>query len=519
MSIEIKNIHNKTNKKNKKGNKKMNQENVRNEPYVFGCDDISALVVDLGFQNSKIGYCQQDTPSIFLESICGEDVSTINKEEESHFENNCENNKGGEVSDTSKLKYPLNIYNMYENIKIKPLFYREENGNDGFVGKAKLNADVFEKILEYSIEGTNINRVYECSDEILGPTKFGGLHSKLEEHPMLLTESDIHNNPLREEITEILFEKYNIPAIYFGKEAKLTSFSLGRSSSLVVDIGATCLKINTVYEGCVLQKNAFECCVGGNYLDRIFLEELQKNKIEILPFFYQNNVQGETCLRENKRVHPTYQEEGILNVIRYLKESICLVQQPKRGKKRNSSLEEIANSVDKNEKGNVSISKEYNGTDSDTEGVTYNGRSNQDSFDLPDGTKVSIDEYKYLIPEYLFKNNSTCKFKGLSENIIDCIMMNDVDIRKDLTQSIIVTGSSSLFKGLCERLHTQLREADCFSQTSKLKVLNLGSQVENSYSSWLGGSILASLGTLMKLWVSKQEYMDSGVNIVYDRCF
>jgi len=38
---------------------------------------------------------------------------------------------------------------------------------------------------------------------------------------------------------------------------------------------------------------------------------------------------------------------------------------------------------------------------------------------------------------------------------------------------------------------------------------------ERKYSVWIGGSILASLSTFQNLWVSKQEYDESGPGIVH----
>ena len=39
------------------------------------------------------------------------------------------------------------------------------------------------------------------------------------------------------------------------------------------------------------------------------------------------------------------------------------------------------------------------------------------------------------------------------------------------------------------------------------------------YSVWIGGSILASLSTFQQMWISKQEYDESGPSIVHRKCF
>jgi len=42
---------------------------------------------------------------------------------------------------------------------------------------------------------------------------------------------------------------------------------------------------------------------------------------------------------------------------------------------------------------------------------------------------------------------------------------------------------------------------------------------ERKYSVWLGGSILASLGTFQTMWITKGEYDESGPNIIHRKCF
>ena len=42
---------------------------------------------------------------------------------------------------------------------------------------------------------------------------------------------------------------------------------------------------------------------------------------------------------------------------------------------------------------------------------------------------------------------------------------------------------------------------------------------ERKYSVWIGGSILASLSTFQSMWISKEEYDESGPSIVHRKCF
>ena len=52
--------------------------------------------------------------------------------------------------------------------------------------------------------------------------------------------------------------------------------------------------------------------------------------------------------------------------------------------------------------------------------------------------------------------------------------------------------------------------------TMKIKII---APPERKYSVWIGGSILTSLSTFQQMWISKQEYDESGPSIVHRNCF
>lgn len=58
-------------------------------------------------------------------------------------------------------------------------------------------------------------------------------------HPVLFSEAawNVRNN--RERLTELMFEKYSVPAFFLVKNAVLAAFANGRATALVVDSGAT----------------------------------------------------------------------------------------------------------------------------------------------------------------------------------------------------------------------------------------------------------------------------------------
>jgi actin beta/gamma 1 len=86
----------------------------------------------------------------------------------------------------------------------------------------------------------------------------------------------------------------------------------------------------------------------------------------------------------------------------------------------------------------------------------------------------------------------------------------DLDIRRDLYGNVVLSGGTTMFPGIADRMQKELTSLSPSSM--KVKIV---APPERKYSVWIGGSILASLSTFQNLWCSKQEYDESGPGIVH----
>ncbi|CAG9335964.1 unnamed protein product [Blepharisma stoltei] len=64
---------------------------------------------------------------------------------------------------------------------------------------------------------------------------FNKLRVPTDEHPVLITEPPLNPKNNREKMTEIMFEKFNIPAFYVAIQAVLALYSSCRTTGIVVD--------------------------------------------------------------------------------------------------------------------------------------------------------------------------------------------------------------------------------------------------------------------------------------------
>merc|ERR1712179_422011 len=120
------------------------------------------------------------------------------------------------------------------------------------------------------------------------------------------------------------------------------------------------------------------------------------------------------------------------------------------------------------------------------------------SYELPDGQVITIG----------------MESVGIHEALVRCVKACDIDIRKDLFSNIILSGGTTMYAGIADRVQKEVTNNTPGSL--KIKVI---APPERKYSIWIGGSIVTSLSTFQTMWVTKEEYEESGATIVHRKCF
>lgn len=410
---------------------------------MYGGDEISSLVFDIGTFNSRFGYSGEDTPKYVFQTQVG-----INKSSE---------NKSGDESHKSFIGECELRYYKPGTVVTNPM------NNQGYIE----NQEVFENL---------ISHVYgNC------------LKTESKEHPVIFSEPGIHNKQNRTNLAQLMFEKYEVPALFVAKSPVLSAFSCGRSTCLVFDSGASSSWATPVHDGYVLQKTQLKSEIGGNYVSNELSKILHSKNIRITPHYkfnkdalddgtFKTNYLDENLFASKDK---SYELFWIKDIVREMKESMLTINEE---------------SV---------LGKEINLKPS--------------IYELPDGLNVEINEEKLTLLEKLFNpNKDVSGFNGFPSMIIDSITKGDVDIRKEMFSNIFVTGGNTLFPGFPERLQRQL--LNTAPQNVKVKVLTHPSPSERRFSAWIGGSILSSLGTFHQIWFSKQEYEEHGAVLIERKC-
>ena len=92
-------------------------------------------------------------------------------------------------------------------------------------------------------------------------------------------------------------------------------------------------------------------------------------------------------------------------------------------------------------------------------------------------------------------------------------MKCDIDVRRDMYANMVLSGGSTMFKGLKSRLGTEIA-----SVTPRSVRVKISAHKYRTYAVWIGGSILANMNSFEQMAISREEFEETGSTIVHRKC-
>jgi actin beta/gamma 1 len=309
--------------------------------------------------------------------------------------------------------------------------------------------------LTYPLEN-GIVKNWEYMEKIWHYTYYTELKADPADQPVLLTEAPLNPKMNREKMIEIFFETFKVPAFYVFTQAVLALYASGRTTGLVVDSGDGVTHIVVVYDGYSIKHATARMDVAGRNLT----EYMQKHLAE-----------------DGYNFASTAEKE----VAKEIKEKLCYV------------------ALDFQEESKAFL----------------NNPDKKVEFELPDGQKIKVGDVVIRTPECLFNPSMLgLDIPSIHKTIYQSIQKSDLDLRRDLFESITLSGGSTMFDGFQERLNKEV--SALVSNNVRVKII---APMERKYSIWIGGSVLSTLATFQASWIHQAEYQEVGSSIVHRKCF
>ncbi|KDE08803.1 hypothetical protein MVLG_00908 [Microbotryum lychnidis-dioicae p1A1 Lamole] len=440
-------------------------------PVQYGGDEVSALVLDIGSDTVRAGYAGEDTPKTIFPSV----YSTV---------------PASEADPTPSYSHGNSVH-LYRPHAVHSTFI-----SDGLVTD------------------------WEAAERAIDHAFFDRMRlENLAEFPLLTTEPSWNTQSNKEKMCELAFEKYHAPAYYAVDKAVMSAFASGKGSALVVDVGHELTTITPIYDGFVLRKAIQKQPTGGRLLSQLLLDSLktQEPPVEIVPHYLVQqktavdpNQPAKAQLRDERMPNPedpscpttpSYHLSQQMRVMHEFKETTCeFLTTP------NWSDELLATKPTRPFEFPNGFNSYFGPTPRNTvPEVLFNPSkylpSSFLSLPLPSSAStIPSHPYSSLLP--------------LQKLITSSLIQIDPDLHSTFFSNIVVTGGTTLSQGFVDRLSAEMA---LMAGNAKVKIHAASSPSERVHSSWLGASILASLGTFHQLWIGKDEYEEVGKSIVSRR--
>merc|ERR1712057_79601 len=260
---------------------------------------------------------------------------------------------------------------------------------------------------------------------------------------VLLTEAPMNPKDNRERMTQIMFETFNARRFYVAIQAVLSLYASGRTTGVVVDCGDGVSHTVPIYEGYSMPHAIQRINLAGRDLTEWMWKILMDSKITLT-----TSAEKETAKK--------------------MKEELCYVAE-----------------------------------DFDEEMDAFQDKTKK--FEMPDGTSVEVHAQQIRCPELMFKPSLDGReMPGLHQLTDKTVKDCDLDVRKDLLGNVVMSGGTTMFPNMPERLQNEIQTL--VAEATKVKVI---APPERMISVWIGGSILASLSTFSRMWICKESDADA----------
>lgn len=245
-------------------------------------------------------------------------------------------------------------------------------------------------------------------------------------------------------MSELFFEYYDVPSVQYYPQPLLSTLSSGYTTGCSVEIGHNLTQVCMVVEGCML--SSYKLLFGG--------------------------AEGTNILR-NLLLNRLYHKIDETQFTPHLEKMKQFFGYVRTGNSTNSLIS-----------------------------PTQLGEEGDRFYELPDGRIITINQEREMITEYLFSENK------LVDEIFNIIKKTDKGITQKILNSFVLSGGSSMYQGLPQRVDCELKKLLPASTPLKIRATD-----KRNLMVWKGLSIAEKIYNKR---ITKADYLEKGIERLFE---
>ena len=372
----------------------------------------SPIIIDIGSGEIKAGFGGQERPKVLFKNYLGE----------------------------PKYKKILKKFNK-DNTPARDLYIGEKC--DSCLSALKLKSPLQHGVF------TNTEDIFPIFNHIFSRLKLDS--EEIKNHPILISESLLNPNKNRENIASVLFDKFEIPQLFFASQPILSLFATSNTTGAILESGEGVTQSCIVYEGYSIPYSFERYDYGGGDVTKYLYTLLQN-----LGFYFDTSAE--------------YQ------IVRDIKEQLCFA---------------CPSNMIENMKKNSEFEKE--------------------NYFLPDGNVIKLGEERISPPEILYNPElNGMEFPSFQNMILNSINKADIELRPKLYESLLLSGGNTSIKGTANKVLFEFKKL--INPNMKIKI---HSPKNPYLLCWMGGNVISGLEIFKKMWVTKEEWEEKGEKVIH----
>ena len=284
---------------------------------------------------------------------------------------------------------------------------------------------------------------------------YNGLKVSPDQYPVLLSETPFTPRDNRETMTQIMFETFNVPSMYVAPQALMSLYGTGRITGAVLDSGDGVTYAVPIYRGSIVRKATNRLDLAGSDITHLLRKLL--------------NYNGFSFTAEDDEL------------IRDIKEKLCFTA--------------------------LDYAQELGAACTTRHRIEI-------SHVCPDGQVIVVGDERFRCTEALFDPFlKGIDVPGIHQVLHDSITKCRPEIRNCLYANVVLSGGNTLFPGLVDRIQKEIS-----TLAPPTSTIGIYARPDRKNNVWFGGSILGSLDSFRKEWISRNDYYEYGPLAVHTKC-